>query len=273
MRCPLCPHHCLLAQQGALGRCRARIRRGDSILPLHGQLLSALALDPIEKKPLHRFFPGSRILSVGGFGCNMRCYFCQNADIACAYPEEAEGRLMPPEELVELAQRLKPEGNIGLAFTYNEPLVNPEYVVACSQLLKQAGMQSVVVTNGCFDTAPMEALFSLVDAWNIDLKGFTEPWYRRLGGDLATVKAFIQRASQSAHVELSCLVVPGENDSPEEMDALSAWVAGVDPGIPLHLSRYFPRHRATAAPTPTATLHRLREVALRHLDCVLLGNV
>jgi len=272
-RCNLCPRHCRL-DEGQNGFCRARVCRGGRVLPKGYGKLTSLALDPIEKKPLARFCPGSRILSVGGFGCNMSCFFCQNAGISFCGEEDAPLRRMAPEELVSLADSLKPGGNIGLAFTYNEPLLNPEFVSDCADLLRPRGLKTVLVTNGCFCLDALGGLLAKTDALNVDLKGFTPAWYRRLGGDLETVKAFISAAAAVTHVEVTTLVVPGENDGADEIAALSAWLASLRPDIPLHLSRFFPRHKAQAYPaTDPGTLKRLAQIARESLQYVYLGNL
>lgn len=241
--------------------------------PLGYGKLTAIALDPIEKKPLARFYPGSRILSVGSFGCNMGCYFCQNHSIACAGEADVPWQEVGPQALCEMAWDMKARGNIGLAFTYNEPLLNLEYITDCADLLKPLGLKTVVVTNGCFHMEAVRELLPRVDAFNIDLKGFTQAWYRRLGGDLNVVKAFITAAQETSHVEVTTLVVPGQNDSPEEIDALTRWLAGRSRSIPLHLSRYFPMHQATEQPTDRHSLTALAETARQHLDTVILGNL
>lgn len=270
-RCPLCFHHCLLAE-GETGLCRARGNRGGKIVPLGYGRITALALDPIEKKPLRRFHPGSSVLSVGGFGCNLRCPFCQNAEIAAA-GEELPTRTCPPEVLVEQALRLRARGNIGLAYTYNEPLVSYEYVRDCAALAREAGLVNVLVTNGTIEEEPWLALLPLLDGVNIDLKGFTRAWYRKLGGELECVKRSIALAAGRCHVEVTTLIVPGENDGAEEMEALARWLAGVSRDIPLHVSRFFPRHRMTdRSPTPVETVYRLAEAARTHLRYVYTGN-
>ena len=271
--CPLCPHHCRL-DDGMIGLCHARIGRDGVSGPLGYGLLTSIALDPIEKKPLARFHPGKMILSVGSFGCNMKCYFCQNDGISMAGMGDVPTREVSPEALCQQAASLRGQGNIGIAFTYNEPMLDPEYIRDCTALLKPSGMHTVVVTNGCFCVDAVQDLLPLVDAFNIDLKGFTDAWYRRLGGDLETVKRFIQAAHEVSHVELTTLVVPDENDSEDEIDALSAWVAQVDPGIVLHLSRFFPRAQAMdKKPTDRNLLLSLCEVARRHLEYVVSGNI
>ena len=271
LTCELCFHHCQL-DEGQTGFCRARGNRNGKIVSLNYGKLTALALDPIEKKPLRRFHSGSLILSVGSFGCNLHCPFCQNAGIA-AVGSEAYTQDCSPEQLVQEALRLREQGNIGIAYTYNEPLVGYEYVRDCAELVHQAGMLNVLVSNGTIEEGPWKALLPLLDAVNIDLKGFSDTWYRRLGGDLATVKRSIDLAAQHCHIEVTTLIVPGENDSEDEMRALSAWLASVSPEIPLHVSRFFPRHQMQdRPPTPVQTVYRLAEVARERLRYVYTGN-
>jgi pyruvate formate lyase activating enzyme len=236
--------------------------------------LTSLALDPIEKKPLRRFHPGSLILSAGSYGCNLRCPFCQNYEISMEGPE-AETVFLTPEELTAKALALSqaPPGNLGVAFTYNEPLVGYEYVKDCAALLHQKGLKTVLVTNGMICLEPLEALLPQVDAMNIDLKAFSRDGYRRLGGDLETVKGTIARSVGRCHVEVTTLIVPGENDSEDEMDAEAGWLASLDPELPLHISRFFPRFQMTdREPTPTKTMNALIQTARQHLRYVYSGN-
>ena len=271
VQCELCFHHCKLVE-GQAGLCRARANRNGRIIPLNYGKLTALALDPIEKKPLRRFHPGSMVLSAGSFGCNLSCPFCQNAEIAAAGPE-APTRDCPPEVLVSQALRLRRQGNIGLAYTYNEPLVGYEYVRDCAALAHKSRLLNVLVTNGTIEEKPWQALLPLMDAVNIDLKGFTPDWYRTLGGDLETVKRSIVLATSCCHVEVTTLIIPGENDSENEMQALSGWLSLVSPDIPLHISRFFPRHHMTdRAPTPVETVYHLAGVARKNLHYVYTGN-
>lgn len=271
VQCNLCFHHCNL-DTGQTGLCRARANREGKIVPLNYGKLTALALDPIEKKPLRRFHPGSWVLSVGSFGCNLRCPFCQNAEIAAA-GVDTPTQDCSPEALVHKAVRLQARGNIGVAYTYNEPLVGYEYVRDCAMLVHEAGLRNILVTNGTIEEEPWRALLPWIDAVNIDLKGFTEEWYRTLGGDLETVQRSIILAAQVCHVEVTTLIVPGENDSEDEMRALSAWLSAVRPDIPLHISRFFPRHRmANRPPTPVETIYRLADVAREQLRYVYTGN-
>ena len=283
-RCNVCFRHCEL-REGQTGSCGARVCTEGEVRPVWYGKISSLALDPIEKKPLARFHPGSLILSAGGLGCNLHCPFCQNHEIAqregkggFAVPAEA----MMPEELAELAAYYRPRGNIGLAFTYNEPLVCWEYVRDTAKLVRERGMLNVMVTNGCAETAVLEKLAPYIDAMNIDLKGFTDRYYRDvLGGDRQMVTDFIREAVQRCHVELTTLVVPGENDSEEEMLELSGWVAGLEnvyggrtgKEIPLHISRFFPRYRMTEKkPTEVRKVYALVKAAERNLRYVYPGN-
>ena len=271
--CPVCFRHCRL-KEGQAGFCRARKNTGGLSVCVNYGKVTSLSLDPIEKKPLARFFPGSMILSAGSFGCNMDCPFCQNDSISCADEASSQWRHLPPEELAEMAERLKPRGNIGVAFTYNEPMIGYEYIRDTAKLVRDRGMKTAVVTNGAFSVETLNRVLPWTDAFNIDLKGFTEAWYRELGGDLETVKRFIMRASEGAHVELTTLIVPGKNDSEREMQGLARWVATVDRAIPLHVTRFFPRREYSGKrPTDIALLRRLATVARESLDTVLVGNV
>ncbi len=277
--CPVCPHRCILSE-GRTGLCRARGMRNGEIVPLHYGIVSSIALDPIEKKPLARFYPGSFILSVGSFGCNLRCPFCQNHEISMSDGAEfTRGResFLPPERLAEAADRLRGRGNIGVAFTYNEPLIGWEYVRDTAVLLREKGLKVVLVTNGCVNGEIADALLPLTDALNIDLKSFRAETYEKLlGGDLETVRRFIARAAERCHVELTTLIVPGMNDSEEEIRELSEWVASLHGGeeIPLHLTRFFPRYHMTdRRPTERETVLRLVSVARERLRWVYPGNM
>ena len=278
--CGVCFRHCKIAE-GGIGFCGGRTARNGRVEALNYGRITSLALDPIEKKPLMRFFPGSLILSAGSFGCNLRCPFCQNYEISWSeqakrFAETAE--MITPEELAEIAGRTQPRGNIGLAFTYNEPLVGYEFVRDTARLTKEKGLKNVLVTNGTAELAIWEELKPCIDAMNIDLKGFTDRYYSKvLGGDRQQTMAFIEEAVKSCHVELTTLIVPGENDSEEEMRALSEWVSGLKnpdgEGVSLHISRFFPRfHMQDRKATPVRTVYRLAEVAREKVEFVYTGN-
>ena len=271
--CPACFRHCRV-REGETGFCRARGNKGGEIVCMNYGKVTSLALDPIEKKPLARFYPGSMILSVGSFGCNMACPFCQNDAISFADEDTVQWRYLPPDELADMARQLEPRGNIGIAYTYNEPMVGFEYVRDTARLVRDLGMKNVVVTNGAFTEETLNEVLPWIDAFNIDLKGFTQAWYSELGGDLETVKRFIIKAAQRAHVELTALIVPGKNDGEDEMRDLSRWVASVGRAILLHITRFFPRRDyADKNPTDIALLRRLAVVAGESLETVVVGNV
>lgn len=271
--CPVCPHHCRL-KEGSIGRCHARVNKGGKVVSSNYGKLTSIALDPIEKKPLAFFHPGSKVLSIGSYGCNMACPFCQNYDIAYAGENHfVELQTATPEKLLSIARDTADEGNIGIAYTYNEALVGYEFVRDTAKLISEAGMFNVLVTNGNTELPILEEILPYIDAMNIDLKCFTEEGYRSLGGKLETVIAFIERSQEDSHVELTSLIVPGLNDSPEDMEKEAQWIASLDPDIPLHITRYFPRFKYREAPTDITLMNNLKSVAEKYLNCVLLGNV
>ena len=277
-RCEVCFRHCNILE-GETGFCGARTCRDGKVTASNYGRCTALALDPIEKKPLNRFHPGSRILSVGNYGCNLRCPFCQNHDIswskeAFSYAERAE--YISPEELAQTAAYYRNRGNIGVAFTYNEPLIGYEYVRDAGRLVHEAGMVNVLVTNGTASLDVLREISPYIDAMNIDLKGFTDHYYRDvLHGDFQMVKDFIREAAKACHVEITTLVVPGENDSEEEMREIAGFVSGLAAGAetPLHISRFFPRfHMTDRSATDVGLVYRLAEVARERLKYVYTGN-
>ena len=270
--CNICPHKCKLSE-GQYGFCNGRIcRDGKAICENYGRT-TAMALDPIEKKPLYHFYPGKKILSVGSYGCNLRCPFCQNCDISMVKGTEIDYGNITVEALVEQAYDLKSRGNIGIAYTYNEPLIGYEFVKDCSMLAKERGLKNVVVTNGYICEEPLRELLPVIDAFNIDLKGFTKEFYKKLKGDLGTVKNTIEIVAKHCHVEVTTLIIPGDNDSDEEMEALSSWLCSISSDIPLHISRFFPRWRMQdREATPIETIYRLADIARRKLKHVYEGN-
>lgn len=271
--CPVCPHHCVLSE-GSIGRCRARVNENGKVVSANYGKITSIALDPIEKKPLAFFHPGSRILSVGSYGCNLACPFCQNYDIASASEYDfTDLHTASPEKLLEIACDTIPEGNIGIAYTYNEALVGYEFVRDTAKLIHDADMLNVLVTNGNACKEVLDRILPFTDAMNIDLKCFTEEGYKKLGGDLRTVKEFIERSHEKCHVEITSLIVPGLNDSAEEMEEEAKWISSLDPGMPLHITRYFPGYKYREAPTDINLMRDLKAVSEKHLKRVLLGNV
>lgn len=272
VKCGICPQDCMI-EEGHKGFCNARGNHGGVVKDENYGQITSIALDPIEKKPLRRFNPGSRILSVGSYGCNLRCSFCQNHDISMADGRNSDTGYLSPEELADKAEDLVKYGNIGIAYTYNEPLIGYEYVRDCSRLAAERGLKNVIVTNGYINEEPLKDILPSIDAMNIDLKGFTESFYKKISGSLEPVKKAIELADKSCHVEVTTLIVPGENDSPEEMKALSSWLAGVDKNIPLHVTRFFPRYKMTdREATEVDKLYSLADIAREKLKYVYEGN-
>lgn len=275
--CGVCPHACAI-REGSLGLCGARGCKNGQVVDLSFGEATALALDPIEKKPLARFRPDSLILSFGSYGCNLRCSFCQNADISVADARSSiRTAFLSPEDLVERAVQAIPQGNVGIALTYNEPLIAPEYLVRVGELVREAGLALVVVTNGYVTPGTFEEVAPFIDAMNIDLKCFSDEAYATLGapGGFEVVKGTIAAAvAAGIHVEVTTLVVPGLSDDPVGFEDAVRWLASLDPRIPLHITRFFPRYRmADAAPTDLCLMRRLASIAKAHLECVYLGNV
>lgn len=275
-RCTTCPRGCTLAR-GAVGACRARGNVDGRIVPLSYGRVTSLAVDPVEKKPLARWRPGSTVLSLGSYGCNLRCPWCQNHSISQVGEDDVPWRVLKPREIADLATRLHAEDPrmVGVAYTYNEPLVAWEYVRDCAELVRAAGLSNVLVSAGCVSAEVVRAVAPLIDAANIDLKAFSEATYRRAGGDLATVKSTLEllAAEPSCHLEVTTLVVPGVNDTDEEMDALASWLAGLGADITLHVTRFFPSWQMTdRGPTPVARVYELADRARRYLAHVYTGN-
>ena len=283
-KCEVCFRKCEISE-GEVGFCGGRACRNGKVLPENYGKITSLALDPIEKKPLKCFHPGSLILSAGGYGCNLRCPFCQNYEIswseqAMRFREDAE--YISPEELAATALYYKPSGNIGLAFTYNEPLIDYEYIRDVGRLVHDQGMVNVIVTNGTAALPILREILPFIDAMNIDLKGFSPEYYRKvIGGSLEMTLDFIREAAKSCHVELTTLIIPGENDSDEEMREMTRWIAGLKDGtgkvtgsrIPLHISRFFPRfHMTDREATDVRRIYHLADVAREELENVFTGN-
>jgi pyruvate formate lyase activating enzyme len=265
--CELCPNRCAI-EEGRVGRCLGRRNVGGTLYASsYGEVVS-LAVDPIEKKPLYHFLPGGEILSVATYGCSLLCPFCQNADIS---QRVADSRSISPTELLALARKA---GTRSVAYTYNEPLVWFEYLVDAGAVMRTAGIKNVLVTNGMINPEPLAELLPVVDAMNIDLKSIRPQFYRDyLKGDLDTVLAAIRQAKVACHVELTNLLIPGRNDSDEDIRGLVDFVAGLGPATPLHFSRYYPRHKSTEPETTSAALERAAAIAREKLYYVYLGNI
>lgn len=270
--CEVCFRHCDIAE-GKTGACKARGCVDGKITALNYGRYTSFALDPIEKKPLSRFYPGSNILSIGSYGCNLFCPFCQNHEISRS-DGTGFAETVTPEKLAELAERYKIKGNIGVAFTYNEPLICYEFIRDTAKLVKDKGMKNVLVSNGTAELSVLEEIIPYVDAMNVDIKSFSEKTYRDvLGGDLNMTRAFIERAVKDCHVELTMLIVPGMNDTEDEMREASSWIAGLSEEIPFHISRFFPRYKMSdGMPTDVAKIYKLADIAREKLKYVYEGN-
>ena len=271
VRCSLCPHGCVIAPDKT-GICRARKNVSGGLVSLSYNELTSVNLDPMEKKPLYHFHPGTKILSVGSFGCNFKCSFCQNWEISQSGFGEVQTKSFTPAELAEMALSC---GSAGIAYTYNEPLMNYEWVKETSKLAATKGLVNVLVTNGYINPEPLAELLPTIDAANIDIKAFTEEFYNKLCDAklkpvLDTVTTMVKSGK---HVEITTLLIPGENDSPEEIEELALWLAKLDPQTPLHFSRYFPSYNMEKEPTGMAALERARDIAKRILKYVYVGNV
>jgi len=269
-KCFLCPHNCSIGE-GQYGLCSVRTNMKGNLKTINYGEITAMALDPIEKKPLYHFRPGSRILSVGTFGCNLSCGFCQNYSIA---HYRAKSQYFSPEELIETCKRI--DDNIGIAFTYNEPSIWYEYVYDTAKKLKEAypHYKVVLVTNGYIQEKPLTQLLPYVDAMNIDLKSFQEDYYKKFcGGDIECVLETIRKCYDKCHIEITTLLVNGLNDSEKEVEKIAAFIASLDKNIPLHLTRYFPNYKIHRPPTDIDVMLKAREAASKYLNNVHLGNV
>jgi pyruvate formate lyase activating enzyme len=271
IECLLCPHSCKLAI-GKTGICGVRKNTGDRIELMTYGVISGYSLDPVEKKPLYHYFPGHNILSMGSYGCNMRCDFCQNYHISQNIPEN---RISEKQIDKIINDSLNAENNIGVAFTYNEPVIWYEFIRDVAEKVINAGMHTVMVSNGFVNPGPLEEITGFIDAFNIDLKAFNNSFYRKLtGSELEPVKNSLRQIARSGkHLEVTTLVIPGENDSEKEMEIQTKWMANeLGKEVPFHLSRYFPTYKRDNPSTTEGSLKKLFEIASENLDYVYLGN-
>lgn len=269
IECLLCPWHCKI-KPGRTGRCGVR-RNDDGVLRCltYGRVTAA-NLDPVEKKPLYHFCPGSLIISLGSWGCNLSCVFCQNWSISQG---EAPTRPLSPQAALQLAEQTRSQGNIGISYTYNEPMIWFEYVYDTAKLAHEHGLKNVLVTNGIVEPEPLEELLPFIDAMNVDIKSMDESFYQRLSkGEGAPARRTVELAAGRCHVEITNLIITGENDTDDNFQRLAEWVASISPAIPVHLSRYFPAYKFSAPPTPLATLRRAWEIVKEKVRFVYVGN-
>jgi len=271
--CNLCPHNCVIPV-GKRGVCKVRKNiNGELFAETYGQICSS-GFDPIEKKPLYHFFPGSVIFSVGSIGCNLHCKFCQNWEISQSSPDEYPYlKNASPQEIVRSAVNKK--DNIGIAYTYNEPIVWYEYMLDIAKLAKKENLKNVMVTNGYINQKPLEELMEYIDAFSVDLKAFTEDFYKKISfAELHPVKETLRTLRRNnKYFEITNLVITDENDDENDFTEMVKWIAGeLGADTVFHISRYFPTYKLTNQPTSVTTLLKFYEIAKEHLNYVYIGN-
>ena len=273
--CDICPRMCVASDEKT-GFCGRNIVGTPSTCGMNdtpSMMVSSLAVDPIEKKPLYHFHPNRPILSVGSYGCNLCCPFCQNYHITAPehiYESKKAGRAMTAAEIAAIAKEIP--DNIGLAYTYNEPLINHGFIMDCAEKIREAGMCNVLVSNGYINYEPLKKLLPLIDAANIDLKAFSEEFYKKIGGSLDVVLNTIKATAEQCHIEVTTLVIPDENE--DHIEPIAKWLASINPAIPYHISRFFPRYLYKhKQPTASETVYELCGIAKKHLINVYPGNV
>lgn len=271
VQCVLCPHYCTI-KQGKRGRCRVRENQDGKLVSLVYARPCAIAVDPIEKKPLFHFLPGTKVLSIGTAGCNFSCLNCQNAWMSQANPEDIPSRYVSPEQVVELALSKKCKS---IAYTYNEPTVFYEYVYDTSRLARKKGLKNVFVTNGYINPAPLKKLLGVMDAFAADLKSLDDSFYRKVCGGTVNPVLEALMLMKKRHLEVIVLLIPGYNDSPAKVKKLCLWIKdNLGVKVPVHFSRYFPCFRLKVMATPVETVMEAGHIASEvGLKCVHAGNV
>ena len=275
VQCLLCPQNCIIGP-GRTGLCKVRGNQDGKLIAENYGEISAIHLDPVEKKPLYHFFPGRNILSIGTVGCNMHCLFCQNSEISQVGVKNAPGltQQVSAEKMVDKA--LKTPVNRGIAYTYNEPVIWFEYIMEVAKLAHEKGLKNVMVSNGYINELPLRDLIDRVDAFNIDLKGFTDEFYEtQTFSTLDPVKETIREISANGkHLEITNLIIPLLNDDPEVFEEMVQWLAReTGKNTVLHLSRYFPGYKKMLPPTPVNKLVEFFYTARKYLNHVYIGNV
>ena len=274
VRCDLCPWNCIL-KPGQTGNCKVRSNESGKLVTHVFNKVAAFGIDPIEKKPLYHFHPGKDIFSIGEVGCNLHCSFCQNHRISQCFAEEFTGfQEITSTQLVSKA--MKTPQNVGIAYTYNEPFTFYEFMFETAQLAHENELKNVVVSNGYINSEPLKKILPYVDAFNIDLKAFTQEFYRKqTKGKLEPVLKTLEIIAKSrAHLEITNLIIPGLNDDETDFEKMVKWISSeLGNEVPLHLSRYFPQYELNLPPTSTLKLEKLYELAATHLKYVYLGNV
>lgn len=270
VECNICPHNCII-KEGGVGICNAKKNIEGKLFSINYGEITSMNLDPIEKKPLFHYKPGSSILSLGSFGCNFGCGFCQNYTIA--FGDGHGANYISSDDIVDKAKKI--DGNIGIAFTYNEPTVFYEYMLDTAIKAKEHGLDTVMVSNGYINEEPLKELSAYIDAANIDLKAFDEKTYYKLTkGSLQEVKNTIEYLyKEKVHIEITHLLIQGFNDNIKEFENMVNWIAKIDPKIPFHISRYYPAYKFTVRPTDVNLIKQYQEIAKKYLEFVYIGNV
>jgi len=270
IKCLLCPKGCLI-KEGQVGFCRSRKNINNKLYSLIYSKVSSCGFDPIEKKPLYHFYPGTPVLSLGTVGCSFSCSFCQNWTISQGSIENVSVEELSPERAVQLALD---NNSPGIAYTYSEPLIWYEYVLDTAIIAKKDNLKNILVTNGFINREPLLKLLPFIDAMNIDLKSFRNSFYQKYcKGSLSPVLQTIEIAKSYSHIEITNLLIPGLNDREEEIKELVNWLASQGENIPLHFSRYFPCYKMNIEATPISTLYKARDIAQKKLKYVYIGNI
>jgi len=270
IKCLLCPKECLI-KKGQVGFCRARQNIDNQLYSLIYSKVSSYGMDPIEKKPLYHFYPGTMVLSLGTIGCNFACAFCQNWTISQANIKDVQVEELSPEKAVQLALQ---NNSPGIAYTYSEPLIWYDYILDTAKLAKENNLKNILVTNGFINQEPLIKLLPFIDAMNIDLKSFRNSFYQKYcKGSLSPVLRTIKISKEYCHIELTNLIIPGLNDSEEEIKEMVDWISSLNEDIPLHFSRYFPCYKMDIKATPISTLYKARDIAQKKLKYVYVGNI
>jgi len=270
IKCLLCPKECSIKEE-KVGFCGARKNIDEKLYSLNYAKISSSGFDPIEKKPLYHFLPGSSVFSLGTVGCNFACSFCQNWTISQSNIEDVSTDNLSPEKVVHLTLQ---NDSPGIAYTYSEPLIWYEYVLDTAKLAKKSKIKNILVTNGFINHEPLIQLLPYVDAMNIDLKSFRDSFYQKYcKGSLSPVLHTIELSKKYCHVEITNLIIPGLNDSDEEIKEMTDWISSLDQNTPLHFSRYFPCYKMNISATPLSTLYKARDIAQKKLKYVYIGNI
>lgn len=268
VKCELCPHNCKISNNQT-GICKVRKNIDGKLYSLNYGQVSSLGIDPIEKKPLYHFYPQAEVLSLGSWGCNLACSFCQNWQISQQQPSQL--KKIAAAEIVENA--LAKDINL-LAYTYSEPTVFYEFMLATAKIASKKGLKNIMISNGFINEKPLNRLLPYLDAANIDLKAFNNNFYKQhCSGGLEAVKRTIKTlAAEEVHLEVTTLIITDLNDDLEELKALVKWLADINSEIPLHLSRYYPAYQLDKSPTNLELMEKAYYQATKYLDHVYLGN-